>query len=103
MPRSPNVIGELAQRLKGMAREEAQRTGTDAARWRVRQSDPLIIEEMEGELVLEDGDPDFTVGDLLRAHIADNEVEKDDQIIVIHSSGEWHAVDVVTSRTSWES
>lgn len=95
-------MGELASRLRRLVREETQRSGTEMQRFRVRQASPLLIEEVEGDLVLEEGDPDLTLGDLLRKHIAANEVEEDDQVIVVKSSGEWHALDVVTDRTAWE-
>lgn len=96
MARSPHVLSELAMRLRRMARDEAQNTGTSVQRFRVTQKHPLIVEELEGELVLEDGDPDFTIGEGLRQHIATYGVEKDDQILVSHSSDEWHAFDAVT-------
>jgi hypothetical protein len=98
----PNTLTELASRIRGIAHDEAVNNGTHFSRWTVRQPSPLIIEELEGDLVLEEGDPDFTIGDLLRKFRATNALVAGDQLLVIHASGEWHAVDVVTSRTSWE-
>lgn len=97
--RPPHALSELAQRLRRMAREEALNTGTSVQRWRVVQESPLIIEELEGDLKLEDGDPDFTVGDALRQHIATYGIEKDDQVLVAHSGGEWHAFDAASAST----
>lgn len=97
MPRSPHVLDELAMRLKRMAREELASTGTSVTRWRVSQATPLVIEEVEGDLTLEDGDPDFTVGDWLRQFIAQYGLAKDDQVIVAYTGGEWHAFDVASA------
>jgi hypothetical protein len=99
VPARPHALSELAQRLKRMAREEAANSGTSVDRFRVIQEAPLVIEEIEGDLTLEEGDPDFTVGDALRQHIATYGIEKDDQILVAHAGKEWHAFDAASSST----
>lgn len=98
----PGTLGELAHRLRRLAREEVVNAGTHVARFQVRQASPLVIEEMDGDLVLEEGDPDFTIGDLLRHFRASNGLQVNDQVLVVHAGGEWHATDVVTDRTAWE-
>lgn len=97
--RGPNVITELAQRVRSVARHEAQNNGSAIERWRVRQAKPLLIEEIEGDLTLEDGDPDFTVGDSLRQLIATYGLEEDDQVLVVHAGKEWHAFDAASNAT----
>jgi hypothetical protein len=86
-------------RLKRMARDEAANVGTDMERWRVLQPTPLVIEQVEGDLTLEDGDPDFTIGDTLRQHVASYGLSKDDQVLVAHSGDEWHAFDAASNTT----
>lgn len=89
------VLPRLARRLRGVAREEAAKT-TVIERWRVIGTSPLIVEEVEGDLVLEDGDPDFAIGVALRQHIATYGIAEGDQMLVVRSGEEWHAFDAVT-------
>lgn len=93
--RHARPLTELAQRLRRVAREEAASSGS-VDRWTVLSAVPFVIEEIDGPLVLEDGDPDFVIGDLLRQHILRYGVTKGDQIIVVHSGGEWHALDAAS-------
>lgn len=97
--RGPHVLAELAQRFHSVARQEAHNSGSSIERWRVRQAKPLLIEEIEGDLTLEDGDPDFTIGDSLRQLIATYGLEEDDQVLVVHAGKEWHAFDAASSAT----
>lgn len=100
MPARP--LTQLAQRLRRLAHDEARNVSTSIERWSVTQGNPLIIEELEGDLVLEEGDPDFVLGDTLRKYRASNALVAGDQVMVVHSGHEWHALDVVTARTAWE-
>jgi hypothetical protein len=97
--RSPTVVTELARRIRHVARHEAQNAGTAVERWSVKQAKPLIIEEIEGDLTLEEGDPDFTVGDALRQHIASYGLSPGDQVLVAHAGQEWHAFDAASNTT----
>lgn len=97
--RHPRALTELAQRLRTLAHDEAANAGSTIHRFAVRQPAPLVIEEVEGDLVLEDGDPDFTVGDGLRQHIARYGLAGGDQIIVAHAGDEWHALDAASTST----
>lgn len=94
--RSPHVVTELAQRIRKVAAHEASKT-TNVERWRVTKATPLIIEEIEGDLILEDGDPDFTIGVALRQHIATYGIAPGDMMLVAYSGKEWHALDAVTA------
>lgn len=98
MGASPHAVTDLAKRLRRLSREEAQRAGTNVERWAVIQTTPLLIEEAEGELVLEDGDPDLTIGSGLRQHIARYGLTKGDQVLVVRSSAEWHAFDAAPAN-----
>lgn len=97
--RRPRALTELAQRLRALAHDEAVNAGTTVVRFAVRQPSPLLVEEIEGELVLEEGDPDFTVGDALRQHIARYGLAAGDQVIVAHTGEEWHALDAASAST----
>lgn len=97
--RSPQVLSELAQKIKNVASSEVTNKGTTVTRWKVKQAKPLLIEEVEGDLVLEEGDPDFTIGDSLRQHIASYGLEEGDQVLVVRSGEEWHAFDAASNTT----
>lgn len=57
----------------------------------------LVIGQVQGELSLEDGDPDFTVGETLRARLVATTVHVGDLVWCAREDGEWHAFDVVSS------
>lgn len=99
MRRGRNPTRELAKRIRGVAREEAGNSAPHVSRYRVTQPSPLIVEELEGDEVLEEGDPDFTIGDALRQHIASYGIAVHDQVLVIHAGGEFHAFDAASSAT----
>lgn len=74
-----SVWDRLADTIRGMVREEAQAVSPPVARYRVTSADPLTVEELDGDLVLEEGDPDVEierglltvrpdVGDVVRVH-----------------------------------
>jgi hypothetical protein len=90
---SPHVVSQLAKRIagRGSTPEHA------VERWQVSSTSPLLIEEIEGDLVLEDGDPDFTIGVALRQHIATYGIAVGDMMLVVRSGNEWHAFDAVTA------
>jgi hypothetical protein len=93
--RSPNVVTELARRIHGVAGQAASKERVE--RWQVIGTSPLLIEEVEGDLVLEDGDPDFTIGVALRQHVATYGIGIGDLVLVSVSGEEWHAFDAVTA------
>jgi hypothetical protein len=70
---------ELADSIRGLAREEAQAVSPPVSRFKVLRVNPLTVEELDGDLVLEEGDPDVefdrallalrpAVGDVVRVH-----------------------------------
>lgn len=97
--RNPNALHDLAHGIRRLAHSEVVNHGTHIERWRVLQGKPLLIEEVEGDLVLEEGDPDFTIGDPLRQHIATYGLAKDDQVLVTKAGHEWHAFDAASNTT----
>lgn len=99
MPRGL-VFDRLATRLREMAREEAD-NASGVERWLVKHADPLMIEQLDGDLVLEEGDPDFTVGEWLRQLRVAYGLPVGSLVWVARASGaeddlEWHALDVVS-------
>lgn len=70
---------ELADRIRALARREAHAVSPPVQRFKVTSGNPLVVEEVHGDLVLEEGDPDVeidravlatrpAVGDLVRVH-----------------------------------
>lgn len=97
--RGPDTIARLGQAIRRAARDEIAYSGTSVERWRVVQQSPLLIEQIEGDLTLEDGDPDFVVGDNLRRHIVRFGLAADDLVVVARMGGEWHALDAATGAS----
>lgn len=73
------VFDELADELRAMARDEARVASPPVGRWKVLRADPLRIEQVGEDIVLEEGDPDVeidrgvlyrrpAVGDMMRVH-----------------------------------
>lgn len=61
-----SVFDELADEIRGIAREQAVNAVKPPRRFKVRRLDPLLLEEVNGDLVLEDGDPDFEIDERLK-------------------------------------
>lgn len=97
--RSP--YDRLGVAIVDLVRSEAP-ASSGIERWKVVHREPLVIEQVDGEVVLEDGDPDFTIGDALRARLADPENPPAVGALVWvaaveeESGTEWHAFDVVS-------
>lgn len=75
-----SAVQELARRLRDAMREEARSVSPPVQRFKVRRSDPLVVVDLAGDLVLEEGDPDVEIdrrvladrpdrGDLVRVHV----------------------------------
>jgi len=73
------VFQELAAAIRGIAQAEARNTSPPIARYKVKKADPLVLEEIGGDGVLEEGDDDVEidrgvlderpdVGDTVRVH-----------------------------------
>lgn len=74
---------ELADRIRGLVREEARVASPPVERWMVTSSDPLIVEQVGGDIVIEEGDPDVEID---RA-VLDDRPDVDD-LVRVHSDGE---------------
>lgn len=85
-----SAYDDLAVKLRGMVRERARQAHVD--RFKVVQADPLVIEQVEGELVLEEGDPDFEI-----AKAVDDAVPTIGDMVLVHQGhdGDWVATGVV--------
>lgn len=83
---------ELALKIKALARGEAEQTRTPPLRFKVNRVSPLRLEQLDGELLLEEGDDDFEI-----AHAVDAaDVDKGDQVLVHEDAdGDFIAVAVV--------
>lgn len=90
------VFDELASRLRRMVREVHTNELSGVTRFKVLTVNPLVVAELQGELTLEDGDPDFTIGEALRARAAAAQVSVGDLVWVAREDQEWHAFDVVS-------
>lgn len=72
-------VRQLAHRLRHVAREEARRASPPVERFKVTSANPLTVEAISSDLVLEEDDPDVEierklladrpdVGDTVRVH-----------------------------------
>lgn len=74
-----SAVQELAARLRAAMREEARRVSPPVRRFKVRRRNPLVVEEMGGDLILEEGDPDVEID---RATLADRPLK--DDLVRVH-------------------
>lgn len=89
-----DVYHDLALRLQQMARDEQANNGTGVERFTVTSVSPLRIEHLGTDLILEDGDPDFTVGAWIRQFMLNYTLTPGDQVWCAREGQEWHAFDV---------
>lgn len=82
---------ELADRLRRLAREEARVAAPPVERFKVTRADPLVIEQIEGDLVLEEGDPDVEID---RGVLADRPAVGD-TVRVHHDGADWVVAGVI--------
>lgn len=85
-----SVFHEVADRIKEHARAQAP----VVERYKVRRVSPLLLDQIDGENMLEDGDDDFVVGALVRKYIADVGLHVDDVVRVIFHDEEYAAMAV---------
>lgn len=89
------VYDELADRIRSLVHRAVESRGPSVQRFKVVSSDPLVVEQVEGELVLEEGDPDVEVD---RALLADR--PDVGQTVRVHADAggdEWMIVGVLVS------
>lgn len=55
------VYDELADRIRSLVRREVDHRGPAVMRFKVVAVNPLIVEQIGGDLFLEEGDPDVEV------------------------------------------
>lgn len=75
-----NVFDALADKIREVAQSEAP---PPVERWKVARSNPLVIEDMTGEVVLEEGDPDVEFDAMLLALRPDR-----GDLVRVHSDGD---------------
>lgn len=90
-----DVYHELALRLQRLVHDEHRNHLDGVERFTVASVDPLKLEHMGTNLMLEDGDPDFTVGAWVRQYMLNYTLAHGDQMWVLREGAEWHAVDIV--------
>lgn len=94
-PLTGNVYDRLALRIRQTVRE-VHHDLPGVERFTVALVNPFTITQLDGELQLEDGDPDFTIGETLRARLTGALVSNNDLVWVSRQDGEFHAFDVVS-------
>jgi hypothetical protein len=94
--RGTDVFDRLALALQQMVRDVHHNDLSGLERYTVVALNPFAIAEVGGELSLEDGDPDFSMGETLRTRVGAGQVSAGDLVWVGRHSGEWHAFDVVS-------
>lgn len=100
--KTPGIFDQLAVKLREMVQAEHVNSLSGVERFRVVRVAPLMVEHVDGDLVLEDGDPDFTVGSWVRQRIANYGITVGDQVWCARESQEWHAFDVTSdTATAW--
>lgn len=92
--RGAAVFQELAQRIRRTVHDEHANGLSGAERFVVKSVSPLILEALSSDLVLEDGDSDFTVAAWLRQYIIDYTLHEGDQVWCVREGLEWTAIDV---------
>lgn len=95
-PTRGSVFDELAARIRQTVREVHVNELSGVERFTVQLTAPFTLGEVGGDLVLADGDPDFTVGEQLRVRLGAGQVAAGDLVWVARHDGDWHAFDVVS-------
>lgn len=102
MKRVRSAYVELADAIRELIDERAESAPTPTHElWAVKASAPLIVESDEG-VVLEEGDPDFEVGSLVRAYRAQFGLAAGDGVFVVETAGGWAVVGVQDERETFE-
>lgn len=78
------VYDELADRIRSLVHRTVEsRGGGGVQRFKVISANPLVVEQLAGDLVLEEGDPDVeVVGALLAARPSIGDT------VLVHADGE---------------
>lgn len=79
------VYDQLAARIRGLVSDTVRAEAPPVERWKVLAADPLVVEQIGGDIVLEEGDPDVEVD---RAVIADRP-EVGATVRVHHDGEDW--------------
>lgn len=103
--RGHDIYDQLAKRLRRTVHEEHVNNLTGTERFTVVSVTPLRIEHMASDLVLEDGDPDLSVGAWVRQYGLNNGLQIGDQVWCLRQGQDWHLIDVVDpgSQRAWVS
>jgi hypothetical protein len=94
--RTGQVFDDLALAFQQMVRDVHANELSGVERFTVATVNPFVLSEVGGELTLEDGDPDFTIGETLRTRIGAGQVAAGDLVWAGRHDGDWHAFDVVS-------
>jgi hypothetical protein len=80
-----SVFDELAEKIRGMAGEEAKRVSPPVTRGKVKSADPLIV-VLPDDIVIEEGDPDVEFEKRL---LGADRPEEGDTVRVHHDGQDW--------------
>jgi hypothetical protein len=89
-----DVFADIAARLRELARTEIREHATAAERFKVVAIDPLALDQVDGDIILEEGDPDLVIGAWLQQYREQYGLPLDTYVIAIREDDEWHALDV---------
>lgn len=96
-PVGADVFQRLAVKIRELARSEHLNNGSGAERCSVTALSPLMLEAFESDLVLTEGDEDFTVGSVVRAHLTAATLTVGDEVWVLREGQRWQTADVATA------
>jgi hypothetical protein len=91
------VWDELADMLEGrMASHVVNSAHTE--RWKVLKVSPLVVGQLQGELTLEEGDPDLEITQWVRTYMKSPGLQIGDVVLVLYADEEYSVHDVVSAR-----
>lgn len=93
--RGRRVWDELADLLDGRV-ERAVGNASRTQRWKVLALDPLTFGQLQGELVLSDGDPDLDITQWMRKYNESPGLVIGDVVLVVYADEEYTVHDVVS-------
>jgi hypothetical protein len=91
-----NVFDRLALRIRQTVRDVHSNELSGVERFSISLVNPFTIAQLDGDLVLVDGDPDFTIGETLRARLTSGLVQVNDLVWCSRQDQEFHAFDVIS-------
>lgn len=89
------VWAQIAEKLRDHARDSG---GTEVQRYRVLRANPLLLDQVDGDERLEEGDDDFTITDSLRLYRTSHGLPSGTIVRVLATAEEFLAIDAESDR-----